>query len=108
MTRDQEPRLKYNVLGADVELILSRQEASAFCASDKLRVVGCCNGGVYVVDFEGHKVLARTRFVAFVMHLQGQAKPCTQSLLLIALGSCSNALQLHCMCIFKSPSSADL
>jgi hypothetical protein len=57
MTRDQEPRLKYSTLGADAQLILSRQEASAFCASDKLHVLGCSNGDVYVLDFEGHKVL---------------------------------------------------
>jgi hypothetical protein len=54
-----EPQLKYNQLECDASLILARDEATAFQASDKLHVLGCSSGHVHVLDFEGHAVRAR-------------------------------------------------
>jgi hypothetical protein len=50
------PQLKYSQLAADASSILTRDEAAAFQASDKLHVLGCLSGHVHVLDFEGNQV----------------------------------------------------
>jgi vacuolar protein sorting-associated protein 41 len=56
MEDDQEPQLKYSQLGADAHVILARDEATCFAASDKLHVLGCSNGSIHVLDIEGNQV----------------------------------------------------
>lgn len=73
MSGEREPQLKYSSLGGDAELILARQEASAFCASDKLHVLGCASGALHVLGFEGHKV--RTPELATALHAGASSAP---------------------------------
>lgn len=54
--QEREPQLKYSQLDGDASVLLGRDEATAFRASDKLHVLGCASGSVHVLDFEGHRV----------------------------------------------------
>jgi hypothetical protein len=51
-----EPQLKYSELQGDVQEILLRHAATCFVATDKAHILGCSDGQVHLLDFEGHKV----------------------------------------------------
>lgn len=53
---DHEPRLSYDLFGADVAGILGRESATCLCVSDKLLALGTESGAVYLLDYEGNKV----------------------------------------------------
>lgn len=53
---EEEPRLKYHRLGADVSEILSGNAASCLCVSDKLVALGVHDGTVHVLDVSGNEV----------------------------------------------------
>jgi hypothetical protein len=55
-TNEHEPRLSYDLFGADVASILGRDSATCFCVSDKLLALGTQSGAVYLLDYEGNKV----------------------------------------------------
>jgi vacuolar protein sorting-associated protein 41 len=55
MSIDQ-PQLKYSQLGEDAPLILAKDEATCVAASEFLHALGCRNGTVHVLDFEGNEV----------------------------------------------------
>lgn len=60
MVNERQQLLKYTQLGADAQadapLILARDEAACFAASEKFHALGCSNGAVYILDFQGNKV----------------------------------------------------
>jgi hypothetical protein len=55
-TSEHEPRLSYDLFGADVATILNRDQATCLCVSDKLLALGTQTGAVYLLDYEGNKV----------------------------------------------------
>eukprot|EP00892_Ulva_mutabilis_P006764 jgi/Ulvmu1/445/UM001_0452.1 len=60
MVNEQQQLLKYTQLGAeeqaDAPLILARDEAACFAASEKFHALGCSTGAVYILDFQGNKI----------------------------------------------------
>lgn len=66
MVSERQQLLKYTRLGADDQadapLILARDEAACFAASEKFHVLGCSNGAVYILDFQGNKVRVLLRY----------------------------------------------
>lgn len=65
MVNERQQLLKYTRLGADDQadapLILARDEAACFAASEKFHALGCSNGAVYILDFQGNKVRIQLR-----------------------------------------------
>ncbi|KAK9800354.1 hypothetical protein WJX73_009236 [Symbiochloris irregularis] len=53
---DDEPRLKYNRLGASVCEILETAAASSLCVSEKILALGTHTGSVHVLDVSGNEV----------------------------------------------------
>lgn len=56
---ESEPRLSYESFVGDVPTILHKDVATCLCVSDKLLALGTRSGGVYLLDYEGNKVLYR-------------------------------------------------
>jgi hypothetical protein len=56
-TNEHEPRLSYDLFGADIAAILARDSATCLCVSDKLLALGTQSGAVYLLDYEGNKVM---------------------------------------------------
>ena len=54
---ESEPRLSYAHFGADVPNILARNPATCLCVSDKLLAMGTQSGAVYLLDYDGNKVI---------------------------------------------------
>jgi len=54
---EPEPRLSYDLFGGDVAAILGRDSATCLCVSDKLLALGTQSGAVYLLDYEGDKVI---------------------------------------------------
>lgn len=53
---DDEPRLKYQRLGASVSEILETAAASSLCVSEKILALGTHTGSVHVLDVSGNEV----------------------------------------------------
>ena len=53
---EEEPRLKYQRLGASVTEILEKDPASCLCVSDKILALGTHDGTVHVLDINGNEV----------------------------------------------------
>lgn len=57
---EHEPRLSYDLFDGDVAAILGRDSATCLCVSDKLLALGTQSGAVYLLDYEGNKVIRLT------------------------------------------------
>lgn len=53
---EEEPRLKYQRLGAEAEELLVDDKAACLCVSDKLLALGLSKGSVHLLDYEGNEV----------------------------------------------------
>ena len=53
---EEEPRLKYQRLGASVTEILENDPASCLCVSDKILALGTHDGSIHVLDVSGNEV----------------------------------------------------
>ncbi|KAK9865646.1 hypothetical protein WJX84_004897 [Apatococcus fuscideae] len=53
---EEEPRLKYQRLGAEAEELLADDRAVCLCVSDKLLALGLSKGSVHLLDYEGNEV----------------------------------------------------
>lgn len=54
--QEEEPRLKYQRLGASVTDILDTVAASWLCVSDKILALGTHNGTLHILDVNGNEV----------------------------------------------------
>lgn len=57
---EEEPRLKYQRLGAEAEELLVDDKAVCLCVSDKLLALGLSKGSVHLLDYEGNEVSRST------------------------------------------------
>ena len=55
-SEEDEPRLKYQRLGAEAEELLVDERAVCLCVSDKLLALGLSKGSVHLLDYEGNEV----------------------------------------------------
>ncbi|CAJ0628978.1 9287_t:CDS:10 [Entrophospora sp. SA101] len=53
---EEEPKLKYKRLEADIGKILTTQAASAMAVSKRLVVLGTHNGEIFILDFDGNRI----------------------------------------------------
>ena len=53
---EEEPRLKYQRLGASVTEILEEARSTCLCVSDKILALGTHDGSVHVLDVSGNEV----------------------------------------------------
>lgn len=53
---EEEPRLKYQRLGASVTDLFSTTAATCLCVSDKILALGTLEGSVHVLDVSGNEV----------------------------------------------------
>eukprot|EP01083_Nonionella_stella_P289010 983564_1 len=53
---DEEPKLKYERLGAGVSEILKADRAACFRAHEKFLVLGTASGSVHILDFNGYEI----------------------------------------------------
>lgn len=53
---EEEPRLKYQRLGASVSDILEKDPASCLCVSDKILALGTHDGTLHILDIHGNEV----------------------------------------------------
>lgn len=53
---DEEPRLKYQRLEADVGDLLLETEAACLCVSEKMLALGTRDGSVHLLDYDGNEV----------------------------------------------------
>ncbi|CAG8459764.1 7650_t:CDS:10 [Paraglomus occultum] len=63
---DNEPKLKYQRLGASVGEVLKEDSASAMAVSERFVVLGTHNGSVLLLDFQGDVVNRFTKHTASV------------------------------------------
>ena len=56
---DDEPRLKYQRLGASVYEVLEKAAASCLCVSEKILALGTHDGNVHILDVGGNEVRAK-------------------------------------------------
>ena len=53
---EEEPRLKYQRLEADVGDLLLETEAACLCVSEKMLALGPREGSVHLLDYDGNEV----------------------------------------------------
>lgn len=61
---EEEPRLKYRRLEADVGDLLLDTEAACLCVSEKMLALGTREGSVHLLDYDGNEV------GSYCVHLQ--------------------------------------
>ena len=55
---EQQPQLKYQRLGEDVNGICSSEGASCLCVTSKVLALGTCAGRLHILDVSGDEVRA--------------------------------------------------
>lgn len=55
---EEEPRLKYQRLEADIGDLLLETEAACLCVSEKMLALGTRDGGVHLLDYDGNEVIS--------------------------------------------------
>lgn len=54
---EEEPRLKYQRLGASVTELFTTTAATCLCVSDKILALGTLEGSLHVLDVSGNEVI---------------------------------------------------
>ena len=84
---EEEPRLKYRRLEADVGDLLLETEAACLCVSEKMLALGTRDGSVHLLDYDGNEVGLSRKYCAV-----GRSYT---SALLFAVTSCRASLMSH-------------
>lgn len=100
-SEEDEPRLKYQRLGAEAEELLVDEKAVCLCVSDKLLALGLSKGSVHLLDYEGNEVCMPCMYCSSLGKIRKNRRLQHQARMQVKRFR-SHGKQVNCICFDKN------